>query len=539
MGLTVTPVGEGAPIHREAPFAGRREARFAAAERVRMLFAQAAPGLAVNALVGAALVAFMWHAVDPGRALGWLVALLLTVLLRALLVLAWSRQQPAPRQLVRWRVAQTVGALAAGTVWGGALWAFGATTSFEEQVLVMLVCGGMACGAIPVLASELRTYVAFAGPLGLGVMSWLLTREGAPYPLLAGFAALFFAAMAATARNYARSLTHALLFTAANRRLSSTLVRARDRETLLRHDHERLRDFAELGADLFWETDADLRLTFISERCNELLGVGAEQLLDRTAAEGARLFGESWTTALQAMARGEGFRAVRLSVERGDGKRVHLLASGKPVLGDDRGLRGYRGTLRDVTAQQALTERLAHQAAHDQLTELINRREFEHRLARAVVNAEPAKPHVLLCMDLDRFKVINDSCGHAAGDAVLRDVATLIRGRLRSRDSCGRLGGDEFAILMEQCPLEAALVVAEALRAAIASYRFEWGEQTFSLGASIGVVAFEGVGDDPARLLSAADAACYAAKAAGRNRIEIADGTAAPSVVVARRPALG
>ncbi len=518
------------------PGAGPREARFAAAERIRMLFAQAAPGLAVNALVGATLVAVLWHAVDPDRALTWLVALLLTVLLRALLLLAWSRRQPVPRQLARWRVAQSIGALAAGTVWGFAPWAFGATTSFEEHVLIMLVCGGMACGAIPVLASELRTYVAYAGPLGLGVMSWLLSRDGAPYPLLAGFAALFFGAMAATARNYARSLTHALMFTAANRRLSSTLLRARDRETLLRYDHERLRDFAELGADLYWETDADLRLTFVSERCSELLGVGAEQLLDRTAAEGARLFGESWTTALQAMARGEGFRAVRLSFVRGDGRRVHLLAGGKPVRGDGRGLRGYRGTLRDVTAQQALTERLAHQAAHDQLTELINRREFEHRLERAVASAEPAKPHVLLCMDLDRFKVINDSCGHAAGDAVLRDVAALIRARLRSRDSCGRLGGDEFAVLMEQCPLEAALVVAEALRAGIANYRFEWSGQSFSLGMSIGVVAFNGACDDPARLLSAADAACYAAKAAGRNRIEIAGGAGVPGVV-ARGPA--
>ncbi|MEQ8659329.1 MAG: diguanylate cyclase, partial [Gammaproteobacteria bacterium] len=518
------------PISRR--LTGPREARFAAAERIRMLFAQAAPGLAINVLVGAAFVTFLWPVVQPGHALTWLVALLLTVLARALLARGYLRVQPAPRALPRWRAAQTAGAFAAGAVWGSAPWAFGATTSFEQHVLMMLVLGGMACGAIPVLASELRTYVAFAGAMGLAVMAWLLVQPGAPYPLLAGCTALFFVAMLATARNYAHSLTRALLFTEANRRLSSTLLRARDREALLREDHERLRDFAELGADVYWETDADLRLSFVSSRCEELLGVAPAALLDRAADDGAALFGESWTQALTAMAQRQRFDGVRLRVAHENGRVVHLLASGKPVQRGPREFRGYRGMLRDISAQQALTERLAHQAAHDQLTGLINRREFERRLERAVASAAPDRTHVLLYMDLDRFKVINDSCGHAAGDGVLRELAALIRGKLRARDSLGRLGGDEFAVLMEQCPLAAALVVAEALRVAVAAYRFEHGGRSYTLGVSIGVEVLDAAAVAPDIILARADAACYAAKAGGRDRIEIASG-ATPGVVVA------
>ncbi|MEQ8234560.1 MAG: diguanylate cyclase [Gammaproteobacteria bacterium] len=528
------------PDHRRHPLpegrtTGFREERFAAAERIRMLFAQAGPGLAVNAVVGVALVAFLWHDVPPANALAWLVALLVTVLGRALVVRAYLRAQPSPRALRRWRAAQTSGALAAGAVWGSVPWAFGAATGFEQHVLMMLVLGGMACGGIPVLASELRTYLAFAGAMGVGVMAWLLLQQAPPYPLLAGFTALFFVAMIATARNYARSLGHALVFREANRRLSSTLVRARDREALLRDDHERLRDFAELGADVYWETDADLRLSFVSSRCEELLGLPPEALLERAADDDSQLFGDWWAEALAAMLRRARFDGVRLQVEHGDGRTVYLLASGKPVSGPDGGFRGYRGMLRDVSAQHALTERLAYQAAHDQLTGLINRREFERRLARAVASAQPARTHVLLYLDLDRFKLVNDSCGHAAGDTVLRDLAALIRARLRGRDSLGRLGGDEFAVLMEQCPLEAALVVAEALRVAVAAYRFERDGGVFTFGVSIGVLVLSDPEAGADGVLARADAACYAAKAAGRDRIEIASGAPA-GVVVAGRP---
>ena len=201
---------------------GHREARFATAERIRLLFVQAAPGLAVNVLVGTALVFLLWQDVRAETAIGWLIALLLTVLGRALLTQAYLHARPVPRAHARWRTAQIIGTFAAGTVWGGVLWAFGGATSFEQHVFMMLVLGGMACGAIPVLASESRAYFAFVGPLCVGVITWLVLQRAPPYLALAGFTAFFFLAMLATARNYAESLTRGLLFAEANRRLSTT-----------------------------------------------------------------------------------------------------------------------------------------------------------------------------------------------------------------------------------------------------------------------------------------------------------------------------
>ena len=168
------------------------------------------------------------------------------------------------------------------------------------------------------------------------------------------------------------------------------------------------------------------------------------------------------------------------------------------------------------------TARLIYQASHDALTGLINRREFEQRLERALLSAQQqGREHVLCYMDLDQFKVINDTCGHAAGDELLRQLALLLRGNLRERDTLARLGGDEFALLLENCSIADALEVADAFRADVQRYRFKWEDRIFSVGMSVGVVAINGDSGTTASLMSAADAACYVAKGRGRNQIHL------------------
>lgn len=168
------------------------------------------------------------------------------------------------------------------------------------------------------------------------------------------------------------------------------------------------------------------------------------------------------------------------------------------------------------------TARLIYQASHDSLTGLINRREFEQRLERLQVSAaEHGREHALCCMDLDQFKVINDSCGHAAGDELLRQLALMLKGKLRERDILGRLGGDEFALLLENCPLSDALEVAESFRAEVQRFRFKWEDRIFSVGMSVGMVSITRDSGTVAGLLSAADAACYVAKNRGRNQIHV------------------
>jgi diguanylate cyclase (GGDEF)-like protein len=162
------------------------------------------------------------------------------------------------------------------------------------------------------------------------------------------------------------------------------------------------------------------------------------------------------------------------------------------------------------------------QARHDALTGLITRREFERRMETALAKAQrDPKPYCLLYLDLDHFKVVNDTCGHAAGDELLRQITGLLRAAIRTRDSVARLGGDEFAILLEDCPGDAAERIAQDLLQSIQAFSFSSSDKVFKIGASIGLVGFSGGDVRLLELMRAADDACYVAKKKGRNRIHI------------------
>gem|GEM_PF-6072586 len=174
---------------------------------------------------------------------------------------------------------------------------------------------------------------------------------------------------------------------------------------------------------------------------------------------------------------------------------------------------------RDITDKRLLEEQLAYQATHDVLTSLLNRREFERRLQQLLsADADPADKHVLCFLDLDQFKAINDTCGHVAGDELLRQIAALLKGLIRSRDTLARIGGDEFAVLMEHVALDKAMQIAEKIRMTIEEFEFHWRSQRFSIGVSIGIVPIQ-IGRSITDTLNLADMACYTAKKAGRNRV--------------------
>jgi diguanylate cyclase len=178
--------------------------------------------------------------------------------------------------------------------------------------------------------------------------------------------------------------------------------------------------------------------------------------------------------------------------------------------------------IHDVTELRALARKLRYQAAHDPLTGLVNRREFEARLSRAVDgSARGGQTHVLMYVDLDRFKLVNDTLGHMVGDRVLREVADLIEKQVRATDTAARLGGDEFGILALNCNLEDGRVLAEKLREAVAGYACEEGGHVFRIGASIGLVLIDRDSGGLEAVLKAADDACYSAKQGGRNGIHI------------------
>lgn len=174
----------------------------------------------------------------------------------------------------------------------------------------------------------------------------------------------------------------------------------------------------------------------------------------------------------------------------------------------------------DVTRQRAMARQLTHQATHDALTALVNRIEFERRLGRLLSSCrEDHTQHAMCFLDLDGFKLVNDSCGHQAGDELLRQIGGVLQQRLRGRDTLARLGGDEFGVLLERCPPEQSLRIAEELREAVNDFHFVWKEKPFTVGVSIGVVSIADNSPTLPEVLNAADTACYAAKEQGRNRV--------------------
>ncbi|WP_332862816.1 EAL domain-containing protein [Janthinobacterium svalbardensis] len=204
------------------------------------------------------------------------------------------------------------------------------------------------------------------------------------------------------------------------------------------------------------------------------------------------------------------------------GRRISIEDSAAPIWSRDGEILGAVIVFRDVSHERKLSRQLSWQATHDTLTQLINRREFEHLVAGALRTAkQEGHAHALLYLDLDQFKVINDTCGHAAGDVLLQLLAKMLQGKMRDSDILARLGGDELGVLLPHCPLDHARLIGEQLRQAIHEFRFTWDERSFELGVSIGIVEINQDSKSMSELLSAADQACYLAKEQGRNRLHV------------------
>ena len=306
--------------------------------------------------------------------------------------------------------------------------------------------------------------------------------------------------------------------------LGVNVERRKRAERSLRTNQQRFRDFAESAADWFWETDSDMRFTYISRRSQDVLGVTVDEILGSTMAE---VFGDGANhddAPDQPVSEESADRSFQMQSfwRRPDGVRRVISTSGKPVHDASGRFLGYRGTSRDISDSYSLTEELGYQASHDALTNLLNRRAFEQRLQTLLsrIKESPGE-HALCYLDLDQFKVVNDTCGHVAGDELLRRLAERLQAQVRKSDTVARLGGDEFGVLLEDCPPEKAWQLVSKLHECINEFQFIWNEQSFHVGASIGLVPISSSETTLDELLAAADRACYVAKDEGRNRIHL------------------
>lgn len=208
----------------------------------------------------------------------------------------------------------------------------------------------------------------------------------------------------------------------------------------------------------------------------------------------------------------------RLSVTRPDGSLLPVACSVATIRDDEEEMLGTVMVLRDASTERKHAAELEYQATHDHLTGLLNRREFERRLSGLLAKAG-SRPHAVMFLDLDQFKVVNDTCGHAAGDELIRSVGNALKQQLRAAHILARLGGDEFGVVLPECCIDDALRVAEDLREAVTVIRLPWDQRLLTTGVSIGVVDVDVTQTSTWDIMKAADVACYMAKEKGRNRV--------------------
>jgi diguanylate cyclase (GGDEF)-like protein/PAS domain S-box-containing protein len=282
-------------------------------------------------------------------------------------------------------------------------------------------------------------------------------------------------------------------------------------------------------AEAIIATDKDGRVTFMNPAAEALTGSEAASAGGKLLEEVVSLVDETDRRLLtdpvrQALTSGSAVnlsrRALLLSRNSGGERSIELTAS--PIRNSSQELVGAVVMLHDITELRGLARQMSYQATHDALTGLANRREFERRLEESIDSGHRGDgQHVLCYLDLDHFKLVNDTSGHVAGDGMLREVAKLLRDAVRDSDTVGRLGGDEFGLLLIGCPLDKARQIADDLCRAVSDYRFVWKDKIFNIGVSVGLVEISRESGTLEELLAAADTACYVAKKQGSGRVAV------------------
>jgi diguanylate cyclase (GGDEF)-like protein/PAS domain S-box-containing protein len=294
----------------------------------------------------------------------------------------------------------------------------------------------------------------------------------------------------------------------------------------LAEQHELLRVTLKSIGDAVITTDAECRIVWLNPVAERMTGWTTIEAAGQPLTDVFRIINEDTreptpnpVAICLAEDKAVGLASQTVLIERG-GAEYGIEDSAAPIRGDKGEMLGAVLVFHDVTEQRRLSGEMSHRASHDALTGLVNRAEFEIRLRRLLHRSQADRSlNALLYIDLDQFKIVNDSCGHAVGDQLLIQVSKLFSGIVRSSDTLARLGGDEFAVILDHCPIDQAQRLAQQICDHMEDFRFSHDGKRFRIGASIGLVPVDRSWPTTAAILQAADTSCYAAKEAGRNRV--------------------
>jgi len=304
-------------------------------------------------------------------------------------------------------------------------------------------------------------------------------------------------------------------------KLRNELIAAEEQNSFI---NKRFEEMAGLGADCFWEVDKNLVFTYVAGDFSRLLDCDPETMIGTAFQDFIAGLSDSLPTGdtiSEALANKGVWEGKIISADPGV-KHCTVRVAAAPFRDKKGNFAGIRGTVVDMSKETELANSLRYQATHDELTGLVNRRELTDRVNASIEGyVSEGTVFTLLTLDLDRFKAVNDTCGHVAGDMLLKGIALKLKGAVRKSDTVARIGGDEFAILLESASINDAQKIAETLRKAIEEYRLAWEGEQHSVSASIGLAE---VSDELCCLESltfASDSSCIVAKDSGKNQVRV------------------
>ena len=310
--------------------------------------------------------------------------------------------------------------------------------------------------------------------------------------------------------------------------LSDALARVTDSEAALSREKERAEVTLQSIAEAVITTNAKGEVQYLNPVAERITGWGNAEAHGLPLSSVIKIVQENsglpLLTPVQLCLENNRVEtlATHAALLRRDGESVAIEASAAPMHNDHDEVIGAVMVCQDVSQARKLAYQLSYQAGHDALTGLYNRREFDNRLVELLENAKlTGRQHILLYLDLDQFKIVNDTCGHTAGDKLLLQLSVLLGHKVRKNDVLARLGGDEFGVLLVGCDIEYGKKVAESFLTLVSDFRFVWEDKIFQVGVSIGLVPVTSASENSAEVMSAADAACYVAKDGGRNRVQV------------------
>jgi diguanylate cyclase (GGDEF)-like protein/PAS domain S-box-containing protein len=497
------------------------------AQRIRLLYSQSTTAVAVSIGVALLTAYHFWQAEDALYMSVWVAFLIAVSVFRLILFHQFSRASPADSELGAWLRWHVVGSLLGGASWGALGLLYDPGWAAEQQVILLIVIAGLATAAISSYAAALESYIAFLIPLLLPLLGRLFAINSVDSDYLWLIVLIFGAGLLGVARNFHTHVVNTMRLVVEQESLQQAILTGTEQlkktERALHTTELRFGQVMESSLDGFWDWDIQNETIYFSPRFKQQLGFSDHELPNELASWESRLHPDDKEQVLSRvhayLKNPWGYWEEEFRLRHKDGSYKWILARAVPTLDGDKQPIRLTGVHIDITERKKSERKIKYLAYHDWLTKLPNRILFNDRLEHALTQAKRTKKKVfVLFVDLDQFKHVNDSLGHPVGDKVLRQVASRLVGQTRKSDTLARLSGDEFALLVENTvESEDIIVLTEKLLACLRLPFVEEGH-SFSLGASIGISAFPGDGDDAATLLKNADAAMYRAKSSGRNR---------------------